>query len=91
MKLSAFFLFRSAFAVAFLATLALFAPPLANMALHTPVSAFAEKFPLKKKFVELNGGTHRLAGRRLCNAGAFFRICSPDRRQDVPFCLDMGS
>lgn len=67
MKFSAFFSFRSAFAVAFLVALALFAPLLAKKALRTSVSALAEKFPLKKWFVEINGGMHRLTGRRLCN------------------------
>ena len=58
---------RSVFAAAFLATLALFAPPLARKALRVPVCEIAGKFPAKHLLVELNGGASRLAGRRLCN------------------------
>ena len=58
---------KTSFALAFLATLALFAPLVARKALHAPVRELAEKFPLKRWFVELNGGVHRLAGRRWCN------------------------
>ena len=59
---------QSVFAAAFLAALAVFGLPLAKKALHTPVRALAEKFPLKRWFVELNGGAHRAIGRRFCNA-----------------------
>lgn len=59
---------RTIFAVAFLAVIAVFGPPLAKKALHTPVRVLAEKFPLKRWFVELNGGAHRAIGRRFCNA-----------------------
>ena len=58
---------RTIFAAAFLAVIAVFGPPLAKKALHTPVRALAEKFPLKRWFVELNGGAHRAIGRRFCN------------------------
>ena len=55
---------RTVFAVAFLAVIAVFGLPL----VHTPVCALAEKFPAKRWFVELNGGAHRMVGRRFCNA-----------------------
>ena len=58
---------RAVFAAAFLVVLAVFGLPLARKALHTPVRALAEKFPLKRWFVELNGGVHRAVGRRFCN------------------------
>ena len=58
---------RCLFAVAFLAMLSVFGPALAKKARHTPVHSLAEKFPLKKWFVEINGGAHRLIGRRHCN------------------------
>lgn len=59
---------RSILALAFLAVIAVFGLPLAKKAFHTPVRALAGKFPLKRWFVELNGGMHRLIGRRWCNA-----------------------
>ena len=55
------------FAVAFLAMLSVFGPLLARKARHMPIRALAEAFPLKRWFVELNGGAHRLTGRRFCN------------------------
>ena len=58
---------RALFAAAFLAVLAVFGLPLAKKALHTPVRVLAEKFPLKRWFVELNGGAHRVVGRKFCN------------------------
>lgn len=58
---------KNSFALVFLATLALFAPLVARKALRMPVREIAEKFPLKRWFVELNGGAHRLVGRRFCN------------------------
>ena len=58
---------KASFAVAFLGTLALFAPLLARKVLHVPVRKLAEQFPLKRWFVELNGGAHRVVGRRFCN------------------------
>ncbi len=58
---------RTLFAVGFLSALAVFAPPLAQKSMHSPKRALAEKFPLKRFFVELNGGVLRLAGRRICN------------------------
>jgi len=64
---------RTLFAVGFLAALAVFAPPLARKSMHSPKRALAEKFPLKRFFVELNGGACRLAGRRLCNKRLRFR------------------
>ncbi len=58
---------KTSFAVVFLVTLVLFAPSLARKAAHAPVRKLAEQFPLKRWFVELNGGAHRLVGRRFCN------------------------
>ena len=58
---------RTLFALAFLAVIAVFSLPLAKKALHMPVRALAEKFPYKRGFVELNGGAHRMVGRRFCN------------------------
>ena len=58
---------RTLFALAFLAVITGFALPLAKKALRTPVRALAEKFPFKRWFVELNGGAHRVVGRRFCN------------------------
>jgi len=58
---------KSLFTLAFLAALALFAPLVARKALHMPVREIGERFPLKRWFVELNGGVHRAIGRRFCN------------------------
>lgn len=58
---------KNSFALVFLAALALFSPLLARKARHMPIRALAEAFPLKRWFVELNGGAHRLVGRRFCN------------------------
>lgn len=58
---------RTLFALAFLAVITVFGLPLAKKALRTPVRALAEKFPFKRWFVELNGGAHRVVGRRFCN------------------------
>ncbi len=58
---------RTLFAGSFLATLAVFALPLARKALHAPVRELAEKFPLKRLFIDVNGGAYRVAGRRWCN------------------------
>ena len=66
-EISATIVLRRLFAMAFLAVLVLFAPSLARKAMCTSSRELAEKFPLKRWFIELNGGTCRLAGRRLCN------------------------
>ena len=66
-EISAMIVLRRLFAMVFLAVLVLFAPSLARKAMCTSSRELAEKFPLKRWFIELNGGTCRLAGRRLCN------------------------
>ncbi len=58
---------KAVFAVTFLVMLGMFGPLLAKKALRTPVRTLAERFPLKRWFVELNGGAHWLIGRRFCN------------------------
>ena len=58
---------RTFFAAAFLVMLSALSVPLSRKAIRLPGSGLAESFPLKRWFVELNGGMHRLAGRRLCN------------------------
>ena len=60
---------KTVFSAAFLATLVVFAPPLAWKALHVNrADKLAEQFPMKRIFIELNGGAHRLVGRRWCNS-----------------------
>ncbi len=58
---------RTVFAVAFLGIVMLFAFLLTPNALRGRVRDLASKFPAKRFFVELNGGTARCAGRRWCN------------------------
>ena len=59
---------NTVFALAFLAALVLGAVPLAFKLRHASARRLAERFPARHFLVELNGGVHRVAGRRLCNA-----------------------
>ncbi|MBQ6339473.1 MAG: hypothetical protein IJI36_10030 [Kiritimatiellae bacterium] len=59
---------RSLFAVAFLVLLAPAASSLLRRGAWSGANNLAERFPARHFLVELNGGVHRVAGRRLCNA-----------------------
>ncbi len=58
---------RTLFTVAFLGAFAFFSPPLARKAYRSSARNLARKIPLKRWFVELNGGVCRMVGRRYCN------------------------
>ena len=78
---------RSVFALAFLATLALLSPFVARKATRMPVRDLAKDFPFKRSFVDLNGGIHRLVGRKWCNG--VFRFAGGTLLSELDECGDI--